>query len=140
MAPTGSSAGLLSGFGRGQQSGQSADHGTTAPRCTEPFDPGQHLYNLPREPRELNVSMFVTQGRRHDDLVPKVPMSSEQIVNDLTERIRLGEYPKGSQLPTYAALSKLYDVSPGTIALVMRILRERKVVVGVPGRGTFVPE
>lgn len=67
-------------------------------------------------------------------------MSSGQIVNDLAERIRLGEYQPGTQLPTYAVLAALYDVSPATIAIVIRILRERGLVVGVPGRGTYVVE
>lgn len=67
-------------------------------------------------------------------------MSSNQIAEDITERIKAGEYQPGSQLPTYAALAALYSVSPGTIAIVVRILRERGVVVGVQGRGTFVPE
>lgn len=67
-------------------------------------------------------------------------MSSDQIVSDLVERIGLGEYPPGSQLPTYAALAALYDVSPATIAIVIRLLRDRGVVVGVPGRGTYVAE
>lgn len=83
--------------------------------------------------------MVPTQRHLHDREVPKIPMSSDQIVNDLAERIRIGEYKPGEQLPTYAVLSKLYDVSPATIAIVMRILRERGLVVGVPGRGTFVP-
>lgn len=65
-------------------------------------------------------------------------MSSEQIVEDLAQRIRLGEYPPGSQLPTYSSLATLYDVSPATIAIVIRILKERGVVVGVQGRGTYV--
>ncbi|MGC9670482.1 winged helix-turn-helix domain-containing protein [Planosporangium sp. 12N6] len=69
-----------------------------------------------------------------------VPMTSYQIAADLTERIKAGEYAPGSQLPTYATLANLYSVSPATIAGVMRILRERGVVIGVPGRGTFVPE
>jgi GntR family transcriptional regulator len=67
-------------------------------------------------------------------------MSSGQIVDDLAARIRTGEYAPGSQLPTYASLAKLYDVLPATIAIVIRILRERHLVVGVPGRGTFVAE
>lgn len=67
-------------------------------------------------------------------------MTSAQIVDDLAERIRLGEYEPGTQLPTYAALAGLYDVSPATIAIVIRILRDRGVVVGVPGRGTYVAE
>ncbi len=84
--------------------------------------------------------MFPAPRVFDDQWVPKIPMSSDQIVDDLTARIRGGEYPPGTQLPTYAALAGLYDVSPATIAIVMRILRERGVVVGVRGRGTFVPE
>ncbi len=67
-------------------------------------------------------------------------MTSGQIVDDLAERIRRGQYPPGTQLPTYAALAGLYDVSPATIAIVIRLLRERGLVVGVPGRGTYVAE
>lgn len=84
--------------------------------------------------------MVPTLCRREDQGVPKIPMSSGQIVDDLAERIRLGEYAPGTQLPTYAALAGLYDVSPATIAIVVRILRERGLVVGVPGRGTYVAE
>jgi GntR family transcriptional regulator len=75
-----------------------------------------------------------------DDRVVPVPMTSNQIVKDLTDRIEAGEYQPGSQLPTYAALAKLYSVSEATIAIVVRILRERGVVVGVQGRGTYVTE
>lgn len=67
-------------------------------------------------------------------------MSMEQIAGDLTDRIRRGEYKPGEQLPTYDALAALYNVSAGTIARVMIVLRERGIVVGVPGRGTFVPD
>jgi DNA-binding GntR family transcriptional regulator len=68
-------------------------------------------------------------------------MSAEQIARDLTDRITAGEYGEpGSQLPTYAVLASLYSVSDSTIAKVIGLLRERGVVVGVPGRGTFVAE
>jgi GntR family transcriptional regulator len=73
--------------------------------------------------------------------VPKVPMNAEQIARDLTDRIAAGEYGEpGSQLPTYAALAGLYSVSESTITKVIGLLRERRVVIGVPGRGTFVKD
>ncbi len=78
--------------------------------------------------------------RTADHEVVPLPMTAQQIAADLTERIRSGEYPPGSQLPTYAALSKLYSCSEATITKVMGLLRERGVVVGIQGRGTFVPE
>lgn len=66
-------------------------------------------------------------------------MSAAQIVDDLTARIAAGEYgPPHTQLPTYHALARLYSVGFGTIARVILVLRERGVVYGVQGRGTFV--
>jgi len=83
--------------------------------------------------------MVPTLGEVHDRDVPKIPMNAEQIARDLADRIRAGEYGEpGSQLPTYAALAALYSVSDSTITKVVGLLRERKVIVGVPGRGTFV--
>lgn len=69
-----------------------------------------------------------------------IPMSAAMIADDLAERIAAGEYPPGSQLPTYRALSRLYGVGYTTISVVVLMLKERGVVVGVPGRGVFVPE
>lgn len=71
--------------------------------------------------------------------MPAVPMSSAQIVEDLAARIASGEYGEpGTQLPTYHELARLYDVGFTTIARVVLVLRDWQVVVGVPGRGTFV--
>lgn len=69
-----------------------------------------------------------------------IPMSAMQIADDLAERIRGGEYPPGSKLPSYRDLMDLYDVGYTTIATVIVILKERGAVVGVQGRGVFVPE
>ena len=69
-----------------------------------------------------------------------IPMTSAQIIEDMTEKIRTGSYPPGSQLPSYNELAGTYGVGFTTIARVMSTLRERGVVVGVPGRGTFAPE
>lgn len=67
------------------------------------------------------------------------PMSAAQIVDDLTERIAAGEYGSPhTQMPTYQALSRLYSVGFGTIARVFLVLRERGVVYGLQGKGTFV--
>ena len=67
-------------------------------------------------------------------------MTAEQIAADLTNRIKRREYKAGEQLPPYRVLADLYNVSFSTIARVMTLLRERKVVIGVPGRGVFVPD
>lgn len=71
--------------------------------------------------------------------MPALPMSSAQITEDLAARIGAGEYgPANTQLPTYTELARLYNVSFTTIARVILVLRDRGVVTGVPGRGTFV--
>jgi GntR family transcriptional regulator len=67
-------------------------------------------------------------------------MSSDQIIEDLTERIRAGEYPPGTQMPTYRELAQLYDVGFTTVANVYRRMRDRGLLVGVQGRGVYVPD
>ena len=68
-----------------------------------------------------------------------VPMTNVQIADDLADRIRRGEYPAGSQLPTMAELARIYSVSVSTVQRALERLKERGVVVGAPGRGLFVP-
>lgn len=69
-----------------------------------------------------------------------VPMSSDEIVDDLLERIALGEYPPGARLPSYRELAVLYGVGVTTMSTVIRLLRARGAVYGVAGRGVFVAE
>jgi GntR family transcriptional regulator len=67
-------------------------------------------------------------------------MSADQIADDLAARIKAGEYKPGTQLPPYRVLADLYNVGMTTVAKVMVILRTRGVVIGVQGRGVYVPE
>jgi GntR family transcriptional regulator len=100
-----------------------------------------NLLELLKEVKEHNVPMALTLRDMHDQVVPKVPLNADQVARDLTDRIAAGEYGEpGSQLPTYAALAALYSVSESTVTKVIGLLRERGVVIGVPGRGTFVAE
>ncbi len=69
-----------------------------------------------------------------------VPMTAEQIADDIADRIKRGEYKAGEQLPPYRVLAELYGVHVSTVARVMLILRARGTVIGVPGRGVFVPD
>lgn len=69
-----------------------------------------------------------------------LPMNYLKIAEDLTARIAAGEYAPGQQLPTYNELAALYSVHFSTITRVIGVLRDRGVVVGLPGRGVFVPE
>lgn len=73
-------------------------------------------------------------------MAPIRRMTSEQIADDLAARIESGEYPPHGKLPSIRELADLYSVSPGTIAQVQRLLRERGLTYGVPGAGVFVEE
>ena len=61
-----------------------------------------------------------------------------QLAERLAARIDAGEYPPGSRIPSAAALAEAYGVSQRTAAQAVSILKERGLVVGVPGRGVFV--
>ena len=65
-------------------------------------------------------------------------MSSGEIAEDIASRIATGEYKPGEQLPSYREIAELYGVHFATAARAMRDLRIRGIIVGSPGRGTFV--
>ncbi len=69
-----------------------------------------------------------------------VPLSAEQIADDLADRIERGEHKPGSRLPTYQEMAVLYGVSTSTIANVVVRLKVMGLVVGSQGRGVFVTE
>lgn len=72
--------------------------------------------------------------------MPAVPLSYTAIAEDLATRIAGGEYKPGDQLPTYNELAALYSVSFATIARAIALLRDRGLIVGAAGRGTYVAE
>lgn len=72
--------------------------------------------------------------------MPPTQMTYRQIADDLAQRIAVGEYPPGSQLPSTAQLAELYSVNRSTIVRAVGLLHDRDLVVGVPGRGVFVPD
>jgi GntR family transcriptional regulator len=74
-----------------------------------------------------------------ENTVP-VQLTFRQIAEDLTERIRRGEYPPGARLPSYTELAALYSVSLATAARAYGLLTDRGTVESSPGRGMFVPE
>jgi DNA-binding GntR family transcriptional regulator len=67
-------------------------------------------------------------------------MSSDQIVEDLAERIMRGQYKPGTQLPGYQQLMQLYSVGYTTIHSVVTRLKDRGLIIGRQGRGLFVPD
>ena len=67
-------------------------------------------------------------------------MSATEIADELADRIRSGEWGPDDPLPTYVQLAVHYGVSRSTIALVVRLLKERGLLIGQPGRALFIRE
>lgn len=64
----------------------------------------------------------------------------EQLANILERKIRSGAFALGSRLPGEMLLSQEYGVGSNTVRRALDILRERKLVVTVRARGSFVVE
>ncbi len=63
-----------------------------------------------------------------------------RVADDIAAQIADQELRPGQQLPSYGDLAKQYDVGLSTVRAAMLLLRERGLVVGMPGKGTFVAE
>ncbi|MFV2083981.1 winged helix-turn-helix domain-containing protein [Micromonospora sp. LOL_021] len=70
--------------------------------------------------------------------MPSRPADYLRVVDDITEQIRSGELSPGDKLPTYAQLSDTYKVSVSTAQAALRLLRDRGLVEGHQGKGTYV--
>ena len=60
------------------------------------------------------------------------------IAEDLAARIMSGEYPPGTELPTYPELRELYGASVTTLQKAILVLKQRGLVESVPGVRLFV--
>jgi GntR family transcriptional regulator len=62
----------------------------------------------------------------------------EQLADDLGGQVERGELAPGQILPSEPYLMGQHGVSRGTVRAAMRLLRERGVIVTLPGKGSFV--
>lgn len=69
---------------------------------------------------------------------PRSP--SRQMADDLGEAIRKGEFRPLSKLPSERELVERYGTAPQTARQAISLLKAEGLVVGMPGRGTFVRE
>lgn len=67
-----------------------------------------------------------------------MPARWERVAEDLRHRIRTGQYPAGTYLPSYRLLAEEYTVSVGTIRTALLLLRSEGWVEGEPGVGVRV--
>jgi GntR family transcriptional regulator len=61
-----------------------------------------------------------------------------QVADQLRDAIRSGQYAPGSQLPSYEALMRTYDVSITVIRSAIRELKTEGLVSTHQGKGAFV--
>jgi GntR family transcriptional regulator len=63
-----------------------------------------------------------------------------RIADDIRAKIQAGEYPPGSQLPTYEELADQYRCSLAAARRAIELLRQQGLVITVQGKGSFVRE
>lgn len=61
-----------------------------------------------------------------------------QVADDIAAKIESGELPPGRQILGDERMAQEYGVGRGTAKHAIRVLKERGLVRGVNGRGTFV--
>ncbi|WP_346054863.1 winged helix-turn-helix domain-containing protein [Amycolatopsis dongchuanensis] len=57
------------------------------------------------------------------------------LANHLSDRIESGELPENRPPPSKCRLAYEYEVSIGTVRHAIRILRDRGLIIPVPGKG-----
>jgi GntR family transcriptional regulator len=70
--------------------------------------------------------------------VPPRHQSYRDIADDIEARIHQGQYKPGDKLPSAAGFADIYSVSKSTAERALMVLRDRNLIEGVPGLGTFV--
>ena len=61
-----------------------------------------------------------------------------QIAEIISKRIKSGEYPKDSRIPTESEMVETWEVARTTARRAIALLREEGLVQTVPQRGTYV--
>jgi GntR family transcriptional regulator len=61
-----------------------------------------------------------------------------QLAEIISERIKRGEYPRGSRLPSEAEFMDEFEIGRNTARRAVAVLRERGIVETVATRGTYV--
>lgn len=62
----------------------------------------------------------------------------KRIANDYAEKIGSGVLSPGAKLPSTRRIAEDYGVSMGVAYRALSLLHDRKLIVGQPGRGTYV--
>jgi GntR family transcriptional regulator len=87
----------------------------------------------------MGISVIYSEGQPGSVQMPR-RQRYEEVTEDLTSKIRSGEYPPGAKLPSRAELCEIYQVSESVIEKSMWILRREGLTETLPGVGVFVAE
>lgn len=79
-------------------------------------------------------------NRLGDTSVTTAEPSFRRIVNEIAEKIKNGELVPGDKLPSTSKLADQYGVSTGTVYRALSLLHDRELIIGQPGRGTYVAD
>lgn len=103
--------------------------------------------NLGHDVHTVNDALEVTAatviecaGQPGSHITMPVPMSARQIADDLSDRIRRGDYTPGEKLPSLKEMAELYSVSVSTVQRAIELVRDRALIVGSQGRGIYVAD
>jgi GntR family transcriptional regulator len=69
--------------------------------------------------------------------VSEIPVY-KQLADIIRRRIRNGELPPGSLVPSEATLQQEYGIARDTVRRAMGVLRDEGLIVTAPGKGSFV--
>lgn len=82
------------------------------------------------------IGLAAPPSRRSDVSTP----SYQVVIDHITDGIKAGRYAPGAKLPTIVELAELTSVSQTAVKTALLILRERGMVRGQQGKGTFVAD
>jgi GntR family transcriptional regulator len=82
--------------------------------------------------------IYMTQVPDFDATANEAAYLWARVANHIACRIKVGELAAGARLPGERDLADEYRVSLGTARRAIEDLRDRKLVVTLPAKGTFV--
>lgn len=71
------------------------------------------------------------------DVMSRVPVY-EQLINQVEEQILTGLLNSGDKMPSVRSLSVSFSINPNTIQKAYTELNRMKLIITVPGKGSFV--
>lgn len=73
------------------------------------------------------------------DVMSRVPVY-EQIIKQVEEQVLTGILKEGDKLPSVRSLSVKLSINPNTIQKAYTELDRRRLIITVPGKGSFISE